>query len=195
MFNFLSFTYLAQTTFHCGIDLSTCGGSRWSIARWFVCWGQNIALAAKLWLVNQVDTEDPPKIYFWKRELHSSRLQKLNKKSLGNLSTIIMLSVWTLRIWFATHSLTNRGQTNRWVANLLFGQNGYSKTCRESASWLILTFIVMFIRLIFVTWLHWLITRGELQPFFTQAPVELKMVNWDGLWYLDLPRYCENRTK
>ena len=49
MFNFLFITYFAQTTFHCGIDLSTCGGSWWSIANWFVCWGQNLALTAKLW--------------------------------------------------------------------------------------------------------------------------------------------------
>ena len=151
MFNFLSIAYLAQTTFHCGIDLSTCGGSWWSIANWFVCWGQNLALTAKLWGVNQVDTEDLPKIYFWKKELHSSRLQELNQKSLGNLSTIIMLSIWTLRIWFATHSLTNWGQTNRWLARPLFGQDGCSKTCCESASWLKVTFILMFIRLIAVT--------------------------------------------
>ena len=135
-----------------------------------------------------MDTEDPPKIYFWKKELHSSRLQELNQKSLGNLSTIIMLSIWTLRIWFATHSLTNWGQTNRWLARPLFGQDGCSKTCCESASWLKVTFILMFIRLIAVT----LVARCELQPFFTQALIEHKMVNRDGHRYLNLPRYCDN---
>ena len=147
MFNFLSITHLAQTTFHCGIDLSTCGGSWWSIANWFVCWGQNLALTAKLRGINQLDTEDPPKIYFGRKSYIALDYKNWTKSHLA----IYQLSLCFQRIWFATHSLTNRGQTNRWLVRPLFGQDGCSKKCCESASWLILTLILVFIILIIVT--------------------------------------------